>query len=99
MRIGNSNLKSDGKKKDRSTNNRANKVSGLSQSKPKAKWEEDRNERSKAIHIQPKGINQNLFLESMRKKYYNSWNRFGRDREDLSSVSVCLLGITFRQYT
>lgn len=67
MRIGNSNLKSNGKKKDRSTNNRANKVSGLSLSKPKAKWEEDRNERSKAIHIQPKGINQNLFLESMRK--------------------------------
>lgn len=33
----------------------------------KKKWEEDRNERGKAIHIQPMNRNQELFLKSMRE--------------------------------
>lgn len=47
-------------------NNRHNKViGGYNQVKPK--WEEDRKERSKAIHIQPKNLNQEKFLKSMRE--------------------------------
>ena len=47
-------VKCRGKKGDRNTNNRDNKVNHVGNSEPKQKWEEDRVERGKAIHIQPK---------------------------------------------
>lgn len=50
----------------RSVNDRKYKAEGNYQH-VKPKWEEDRLEKGKAIHIQPKGLNQELFLQSMRK--------------------------------
>ena len=52
---------------DRNTNNRDNKVNHVGNSGPKQKWEEDRVERGKAIHIQPKNFHQEQFLKSMRQ--------------------------------
>jgi len=59
-------VKGRGKKGDRNTNNRENKVNHVGKSEPKQKWEEDRVERGKAIHIQPKNFHQEQFLKSMR---------------------------------
>ena len=60
-------VKGRGKKGDRNTNNRENKVNHVGKSEPKQKWEEDRVERGKAIHIQPKNQHQDQFLKSMRQ--------------------------------
>ena len=60
-------VKGCGKRGDRKTNNRTNKQNGVGGSEPKQKWEEDRQQRGKAIHIQPKTLNQELFLKSMRE--------------------------------
>ena len=60
-------VKGRGKKGDRSTNNRENKVNHVGNSEPKQKLEEDRVERGKAIHIQPKNFHQEQFLKSMRQ--------------------------------
>ena len=60
-------IKGSGKRGDRNTNNRSNKLNGDGGSEPKQKWEEDRVARGKAIHIQPKTLNQELFLKSMRE--------------------------------
>ena len=60
-------VKGRGKKGDRNTNNRDNKVNHVGNSEPKQKWEEDRVERGKAIHIQPKNFHQEQLLKSMRK--------------------------------
>lgn len=60
-------VKGRGKKGDRNTNNRENKVNHVGNSEPKQKWEEDRVERGKAIHIQPKNFHQEQFLKSMRQ--------------------------------
>ena len=59
-------VKGRGKKGDRNTNNRENKKNHVGESEPKQKWEEDRQERGKAIHIQPKNQHQDQFLKSMR---------------------------------
>ena len=56
-----------GNKKNRNSNTRKAKVEGTTESLPKNKWEEDRIARGKAIHIQPKTLNQELFLKSMRE--------------------------------
>ena len=50
----------------RNVNDRKYKAEGNYQH-VKPKWEEDRLNTGKAIHIQPKGLNQELFLQSMRK--------------------------------
>lgn len=60
-------VKGRGKRNDRNTNNRDNKKNGVGGSEPKQKWEEDRVARGKAIHIQPKNLNQELFLKSMKE--------------------------------
>ena len=60
-------VKGRGKNGDRNTNNRDNKVNHVGNSEPKQKWEEDRVERGKAIHIQPKNFHQEQLLKSMRK--------------------------------
>lgn len=60
-------VKGRGKKGDRNTNNRENKINHVGNSEPKQKWEEDRVERGKAIHIQPKNFHQEQFLKSMRQ--------------------------------
>ena len=62
-----SGVKGRGKKGDRNTNNRENKVNHVGTSEPKQKWEEDRVDRGKAIHIQPKNFHQEQFLKSMRQ--------------------------------
>ena len=59
-------VKGRGKKGDRNTNDRENKKNHVGESVPKQKWEEDRVERGKAIHIQPKNFHQEQFLKSMR---------------------------------
>ena len=60
-------VKGHGKRGTRNTNNRENKKNHVGGSEPKQKWEEDRQQRGKAIHIQPKTLNQELFLKSMRE--------------------------------
>ena len=50
----------------RKVNDRKYKAEGNYQH-VKPKWEEDRLSTGKAIHIQPKNLNQELFLQSMRK--------------------------------
>lgn len=50
----------------RGVNNRDSKVSGEYYG-TKSKWEEDRVSKGKAVHIQPKTFNQELFLRSMRE--------------------------------
>mgnify|MGYP000217016338 CR=1 FL=1 len=60
-------VKGKGKRSNRNTNNRENKVNGVGGSEPKQKWQEDRVARGKSIHIQPKTLNQELFLKSMRE--------------------------------
>lgn len=59
-------VKGNGKNKNRNTNNRTNKINQSTESVPKSKWEEDRQARAKALHIQPKNPNQNLFLKSLK---------------------------------
>ena len=60
-------VKGCGKKGDRNTNNRENKVNHVGNSEPKQKWEEDRKQRAKAIHIQHKNLHQEQLLKSMRQ--------------------------------
>lgn len=60
-------VKARGKRGDRDTNNRENKKNHVGGCEPKQKWEEDRQQRAKAIHIQPKNLHQEQFLKSMRK--------------------------------
>ena len=60
-------VKGSGKRSNRNTNNRENKKNHVGGSEPKQKWEEDRLARGKSIHIQPKTLNQELFLKSMRE--------------------------------
>lgn len=67
QRFNKTHRKGRGKKGDRNTNNRENKVNHVGNSEPKQKWEEDRVERGKAIHIQPKNFHQEQFLKSMRQ--------------------------------
>lgn len=64
---GNRGVKGKGKRSNRNTNNRENKVNGVGCSEPKQKFQEDRVSRGKSIHIQPKTLNQELFLKSMRE--------------------------------
>lgn len=58
--------KGKGKRKDRGTNLRENKVEQLGESVPKLKWEMDRKERSQALSLVPKTDNQRLFLDSLQ---------------------------------
>lgn len=60
-------VKGSGKRGTRNTNNRENKKNHVGGSEPKQKWEEDRQQRGKAIHIQPKNQHQDQFLKSMRE--------------------------------
>lgn len=60
-------VKGTGKRSNRNTNNRENKKNHVGGSEPKQKWEEDRQQRGKAIHIQPKNQHQDQFLKSMRQ--------------------------------
>lgn len=64
---GDGRVKGRGKNNNRDTNNRDNKKNGVGDSVPKQKWEEDRQQRSKAIHIQPMNLHQEQFLKSMRE--------------------------------
>ena len=64
---GNRGVKGTGKRGNKNTNNRENKKNHVGGSEPKQKWEEDRQQRGKSIHIQPKTLNQELFLKSMRE--------------------------------
>ena len=60
-------VKGSGKRGTRNTNNRENKKNHVGGSEPKQKWEEDRQQRGKAIHIQPKNQHQDQFLKSMKQ--------------------------------
>lgn len=59
-------VKGRGKKGNRNTNNRENKIDGLGGSTPKLKWEEDRKSKAQNLHIQPKNQHQQDFLNSIQ---------------------------------
>ena len=65
-------VKGNGKRNNRSTNNRENKKNHVGDCESKQKWEEDRQQRAKAIHIQPKNLHQEQFLKSMRQNIITS---------------------------